>query len=109
MTGKNYGKNVDNHSINRLNAIAYGVDARIDYFDFHSRIVTERTAQVARWFSLPEREIERWTVSRDKLNSDRNRRLQSSLNKLKRNAIAQVMLGFTRLVYQFPQSGDEKY
>ncbi len=103
-----YGKNAKSHSLSEINAIAYGVDAQVDYFDFHSRIVTDKTVELARWLGLPRREIKKWVVARDKLYSERDRRIKSTLSKLERSPIAQVMLGITRSVCQFPESSHKQ-
>lgn len=96
-----------NRSLSEMNAIADGVSTQVDYFDFHSKIVTHKTITLARWLGLPEKEIEKWAVSRYLYYSERERRIESMLNKLERNPMAQAMLGLTRLLYQFPNSGEE--
>jgi len=80
--GVSYSRDAGDRSLSEINAIAYGVDAQVDYFDFHSKIVTVETAKLARWLGLPEGEIEEWTVARDKLCSERDRRIKSMLSKL---------------------------
>ncbi len=104
MGDVDYGKNAKSRSLSEINAIAYGVDAQVDYFDFHSNIVTHETVKLARQLSLPKREIEKWAVIRDQLYSERDRRIKSMLNKLERSAMAQEMLGLTGSIYQFPKS-----
>jgi FixJ family two-component response regulator len=106
--GVNYSKDTDGRSLSEINAIAYGVDAQVDYFDFHSKIVTKETVKLAHWLGLPAKEIEKWAVARDELYSERDRRIKSMLSKLQRNPMAQVMLGLTRSVYQFPELGEEQ-
>ena len=103
-----YGKNAKSRSLSEINAIAYGVDARVDYFDFHSKIVTDETVELARQLDLPGREIKKWEVARDQLYSERDRRIKSMLNKLERSMMAQEILGFTRSIYQFPKSSGEQ-
>ncbi len=99
-----YGKNAKSRSLSEINAIAYGVDAQVDYFDFHSEVVTSKTVKLARQLGLPKREIKKWAVIRDQLYSERDRRIKSMLNKLERNMMAQEILGLTRSIYQFPKS-----
>ena len=108
MGDSDYGKNAKSRSLSEINAIAYGVDAQVDYFDFHSKIVTDKTVELARQLDLPGREIKKWVVARDQLYSERDRRIKSMLNKLERNIMAQAMLGFTRSIYQFPKSSGEQ-
>ena len=97
-------KNARNQSLIRINAIAFGVDAQIDYFDFHSKIVTERTVSLARQLGLPDREIERWADSRNELYSKRDSHIRSISSKIEQNPMAQVMLGLARTVCGFPGS-----
>jgi CheY-like chemotaxis protein len=106
--GVNYSKDTDGRSLSEINAIAYGVDAQVDYFDFHSKIVTKETVKLAHWLGLPAKEIEKWAVARDELYSERDRRIESMLSKLERNPMAQLMLGLTCSVYQFPELGGEQ-
>ncbi len=96
MGDSDYGKNAKSRSLSEINAIAYGVDAQVDHFDFHSKIVTDKTVELARQLDLPGREIKKWVVTRDQLYSERDRRIKSMLNKLERNATAEVISGFTR-------------
>jgi DNA-binding response OmpR family regulator len=97
-----------NRSLNAINAIAYGVDAQVDYFDFHSKIVTEKTIDFARRLCLPAKEIEKWAVARNELYSERDSCIKSALSKLERNPIAQVILGLTRSAYEFPKLGGKQ-
>jgi len=108
MRDADYGKNTNGRSFSEINAIAYGVDVQVDYFDSHSKIVTEQTVELARWLGLPGKEIEKWAVARDELYSERDRRIRSALNKLERNVIAQLMFGLTRSVCAFAKSAEEQ-
>jgi len=102
------GKNTHNCSFSEINAIAYGVDARVDYLDFHSKIVTDESVEIARQLGLPRTEIEKWAVTRERLYSERDKRIKSMLNKLERNMMAQVILGLTSPIYQFLKSTEEQ-
>lgn len=108
MGDVDYGKNAKRRSLSEINAIAYGVDARVDYFDFHSEIVTSKTVKLARQLGLPKREIKKWAVIRDRVYSERDRRIKSMLNKLERSTMAQEILGLTRPICQFPKSRGEQ-
>ena len=99
MVDADHGENAISRLFNEINAIAYGVDARVDYFDCHSKIVTDETVELARHFDLPRRVIEEWVATRDQLYSERDRRVKSMVNKLERNTTAQVILGLTRSIY----------
>ena len=82
-----------NRSLNRIDAIAFGVDAQVDYFDFHSKIVTERTVGLAQELGLPDWEIENWIESRNEIYSNRDHYIKSIICKLEGNIITQSMLG----------------
>ena len=103
-----HNKNNEGRSFSEINAIAYGVDAQVDYFDFHSNIVTQKTVELARWLDMPGKEIEKWSIARNELYSERNRRIKSTLSRLERNPVAQMILGLTRSVYQYPYSTYEQ-
>ena len=108
MGDMDYGKNAKSRSLSRINAIAYGVDARVDSFDFHSKIVTDETVELARWLGLPGKEIEKWTFARDELYSERDRRIKSMVNKLERSLMAQAMLGLLRPACQFSKCDENQ-
>ena len=55
-----------------------------------------------------DKDIEQWKNLRNRLHSERDRRIDSALNKLELNLMAQIVLGFNYPVYQSPQSGDEQ-
>jgi DNA-binding response OmpR family regulator len=48
-------------SLRNIDAIASGVDAQIDYFDFHSQMVIERTVSLARQLGFSDGDIDKWT------------------------------------------------
>jgi DNA-binding response OmpR family regulator len=108
MKDTDKGKNAVNQSIKTINAIAMGVDAQVDYFDFHSKIVTEKTVKLGRRLGLPAKEIEKWEIIRNGLYSERRRYISTLMGKLERNPLAQVMLGLTNSVNKFPQAGGEQ-
>lgn len=72
-----YSKGAKSRALSEIDAIAYGVNAQVDYFDFHSRIVTDKTIELASRLGLPMKEINKWAVARDKLYPERNRRIKS--------------------------------
>jgi DNA-binding response OmpR family regulator len=53
-----------NRTYREMDAIAYGLDRRIDQIVGHSRIVTEETVKVARQLGLPEAEVQNWVSAR---------------------------------------------
>jgi DNA-binding NtrC family response regulator len=56
----------------QLDAIARGVEEHVDQFDFHRKVVTEQTIEVARHLGLPEKEVYEWAASRQEYVSVRN-------------------------------------
>ena len=88
-------KNNENRSMAKINAIAVGVDTQVEYYDFHSRIVTERTVNLARNLGLPEKDIIQWESARNQFLTNRQKKLEATIEKLKGMPIAQLKLGLT--------------
>ncbi len=65
-------------SSHEMDAIARGVEARLDPFLTLSRAVTTRTIEVARQLGIAEAEIQRWAAAKAKLDSDRDRIIKSN-------------------------------
>ena len=95
-------------SFNQIDAIAHGVEAKLDLLDGHSKIVTQRTIDVARQLGIAEAEIQRWVAARARLDSKRNREIKSSLNKLERSPLAQCVLGMTNIHLYTPKSSESQ-
>jgi FixJ family two-component response regulator len=91
-------KNADVFS-SAIMAIAHGVDAQVDYFDCHSKIVTERTVDIARRLDLPAQEIEEWIIARNNHFSRRDRYIRSSLEKLERSSVGRLIFGLAHSVF----------
>ncbi len=108
VSDEDYDKSNNDFSINPMNAIACGVDAKVDYYDYHSKIVTEKTIELAQTLGLPKKEIEKWAVARDELYSERNKHIKSLLSKLERNPMAQVVSGLTRPLRIFLKYGEQQ-
>jgi DNA-binding response OmpR family regulator len=58
---------------NQLDAIAKGVEAHVDQYDFHGKVVTEQTVEVAQHLGLPVKEIWEWASKRRESASVRER------------------------------------
>jgi len=80
-------RNVEDWS-SPMNAIANAEEARLELLDNHSKVVTERTAEIARWLHIPKREIEKWLAARRKLDAEKHRTMKSFLDKLRGRALA---------------------
>jgi DNA-binding response OmpR family regulator len=61
-----------------MNAIARGVEAKLDPFSAFSKMVTQRTADIARQLGVAEKEIQKWATAKATLDSERNRIIKSS-------------------------------
>ena len=69
----------------KMEAIAYGVQARFEENTGYSRRVTDATINVARALGVPETEIERWAshrLTRLARDTERLREIKSILEKL---------------------------
>jgi DNA-binding response OmpR family regulator len=64
-----------------MNAIARGVEAKVDPFSAFSSVVTERTIEIARQLDIAEEEIQRWAAAKAKLDSKRGRASKPEPNK----------------------------
>ena len=79
-----------------MDAIARGVEAKLDPLSSYSKTVTQRTIDIARHFDIPEEEIQKWAAAKARLDSEKNRQFKSSLNKFKRSPLAQSVMGMTK-------------
>ncbi len=59
----------------RMEAIAEGVEVMVDHFDFHERIVTERTIAAAKRLAIPETDIQAWAAARREANVEREKQI----------------------------------
>jgi DNA-binding NtrC family response regulator len=99
----NCSRNTESKSFKTINAIAIGVEAQVDYFDFHSKIVTEKTADLARRLGIPTKEVDKWETSRNKECTEKRQYINSILRHLEQNPLAQMRLGLTRRINEFPK------
>jgi len=106
LGGDEEDKLAGGQSFNEMNMIALGVEVRQELLDRHSKIVTEGTIDIARELGIPGEEIQKWSNARLRLDRERNRIIQSLLDKLKRNLLAQRLFGMTGL-HQYTLKPDE--
>ena len=67
-----------------MDAIAIGVEAKLDPFAAYSKVVTQRTTEIARQLGIAEEEIQKWAAVKARLESSRRSRvIRSSLDKPK--------------------------
>lgn len=77
-------------SFSKMEAIAYGVQARFEENTGYSRRVTDATINVARALGVPETEIEEWAahrLTRLARDTERLREIKSLLEKLYGNSL----------------------
>ncbi len=80
-----------------MDAIARGVEARIDPYFSCSKVVTQQTIDIAQQVGIAEEEIQRWAAAKAMLDSEKNRAIESLLDKLRQSPLAQNMLGMAEL------------
>jgi DNA-binding response OmpR family regulator len=70
------GQNVSDWNFSdRMQAIAQDVEAMVSHFDFHDRIVTERTIEIAQQLAVPDSDIQAWADARRDLSSLQEKRI----------------------------------
>jgi len=77
-----------------MDAIAYGVEAKLDFLTGYSKMVTQRTIDRARALGIPEKEIRKWATTRAMRDSEKQRALKSLVEKVERSALPWI-LGMT--------------
>jgi CheY-like chemotaxis protein len=82
-----------NESYRLMNAIACGVEARLNSFLGYSKIVTQESVGIAWQLGVHEEEIKRWAAIRSKHDAERNKAIESLLDKLARSPLAQSIIG----------------
>ncbi len=65
----------------QMDAIALGVEAKLDPFSTLSRLVTKRGIEIARQLGIAEDEIQQWSAAKTKLAAEKERLLKSELDK----------------------------
>jgi len=76
-----------------IDAIARGVEARLDEHLGYSATVSRETIHVARQLDIRQKQIKRWVTMRSERNVKRNARIKSALDKLQRSPLAQSIMG----------------
>ena len=92
----------------QMNAIARGVEAKLESLDGHSETVTQGTIKVARGLVIPEKAVQRWSAARERLMRQRQQQMESLLARLKHSPLAQVCLGMTDLHVYEPDGDDQR-
>lgn len=63
-------------SLTQMETIAIGVEAKLDPFSAYSKVVTERTIDIARQLNIAEEEIQRWAAAKKEDHDDKERVIQ---------------------------------
>lgn len=91
---------------NLIDAIAYGVEARLNLRDGHLKVVTQRTIDIARWFGIDKAEIQKWVAMRTRFDCLKKEQINSLLNKVGPNPLAQSITDMTQ-VYLYTRKSFE--
>ncbi len=67
--------------LSEMDAVALGVEAKLDPLSSYSTMVTQRTIDIARQLGIDEEEIQRWAAAKARLDSRRERIIKPSLDK----------------------------
>jgi DNA-binding response OmpR family regulator len=97
---------ITEQSFSPMDAIAYGVEAKLDLRDGHLKIVTQRTIDVARWFGIDEEEIQRWAAERTRFDCLNRMPINSLLKKMGQDPLAQSITDGTRIYLNARKSQD---
>ena len=62
-----------NEASTQLDAIAAGVEVKLDPFSAYSKVVTQNTMDIARQLDIDEGEIQRWATAKSKLSDDKEK------------------------------------
>jgi DNA-binding response OmpR family regulator len=98
--------NITEQSFSPVDAIAYGVEAKLDLRDGHLKVVTERTIDIARWFGIDETEIQRWVTARARFDCLNKMPINFLLKKMGQDPLAQSIADGTRIYLHSPKSQD---
>ena len=80
----------------QMDAIAFGVEERIESIDGHAKLVTETTVNTARLMGVPETEINNWINKRTTQAQSRKSSIRISFEKLQKSPMAQILLGVSK-------------
>ena len=74
-------KQATGESSTQMDAIARGVEAKLDPLSNYSKLVTERTIDIAQKLGIAEEEIQKWAAEKEKLEANKRKRVaKSSIN-----------------------------
>jgi DNA-binding NtrC family response regulator len=80
---------IQDKTINDIEAIAQGVEARQEILDIHSEKVVQQTVDIARNMGFPEEKIQKWIAARTEIRSKKVKIVVDSIYKLTHNPVSQ--------------------
>ena len=92
--GKKIDEKVEDRSFEEMNAIARGVESRLDQIIGHSKIVMDRTVAVALHFGMSQDVVQRWVKARQISEPEKG--------EVKRSLFAEAVEAATRLLVSEP-------
>jgi len=92
-------------SSTQMDAIAFGVEVRLDSLLGYSKIAAQETIDIAQQLGIAEKEIQEWAAAKAMLGSERDRVIKSSLDKLQCSPLAQSIMGVS-VPYLYPAKSD---
>jgi hypothetical protein len=66
-------KKIAGKSAAKMDSIALGVEMGLDPFSEHSKIVIQKTIEIAQMLGIAESEIQRWKAAKERLDSKKKR------------------------------------
>jgi len=81
--------NYEEKELQEIDAIASGIEVKLDLTDKRSTIVTQKTIEIAREIGIPDERIIQWVGKRAKTNKEKLKLLK----KFSQSAIAQAKMG----------------
>lgn len=86
-------KRVGSKPSSELDAIARGVDLKLDPFSTYAKMITERTVDVARKLGIDEAEIQHWVANKSVSTHYVVEEIKSTMRKLEQSVFAQLVMG----------------
>ncbi len=106
--GEEVDKPATEELLSEMDAIALGVEAKVDILTGYSQLVTERTADIARQLDIPEAEIKGWIAARTTLDAEKRRAIGLLAEPAKRSILAESVVSITKLLLSKSELGESR-
>jgi DNA-binding response OmpR family regulator len=93
--GKNAAITIEEKELIEIDAIADGIEAKLDFKDKRSSVITQRTTEIAKELGFSEERIKSWVEKRETANIKN----LNTIKKFNKNAMAQVIMGVTEDIH----------